>query len=150
MPLNIIPDQNIIHIVSVNPLIPVESLFTLYREIALPIPIKGTNQSSQVAIEGTHFAASRNGNSYVIIGQDELDKCAHTDTTYCSLNKAAMNLTRMPSSLSSLCLRDESNIIDHCPVKVSDSHKFPIFQHLVYGKWIIATKRKIIIHPSTF
>ena len=147
LPLNIIPDQNKIHIVSVIPLMPVESLFTLYRVIALPVPIEGTNQSSQVAIEGTHFAVSRNGNSYVIIDQDELDKCAHTDTTYCPLNKAAMNLARMPSCLSSLYLRDESNIIDNCPVKISDSHKFPIFQHLVEGKWIIATKHKIIIHP---
>ena len=109
LPIIVIPDQNKIHLVSVIPLIPIESLFTLYRVIALHIPFNH-DQASQIVVEGTHFAFSKQGNSYVIIDDDELGKCSHTDTTYCPLNRAAMNFARMPSCLSSLYLGDKNDI----------------------------------------
>lgn len=147
LPLTIVPDENKIHLVTVIPLIPVESLFTLYNVIAMPIPIESSNKSSQIILESKHFAVSKNGNSYVILDNDDLAKCARTDTTYCPLNKASMNLARMPTCVSSLYLGDPIAIIKYCPVRITDMTIFPIFQHLIEGKWIISTNQKIIIRP---
>ena len=147
LPITVISDQNKIHLVTVIPLIPVESLFTLYKVVALPIPIAGTNRSTLIKIEGTHFAVSRQGNSYVILDDDELTVCSKTDATYCPLTHAAMNLARMPSCLGSLYLGEQHGITTNCPVTITDNQKFPIFRHLVKGKWMIASRDKITIHP---
>ena len=63
LPVTVIPDQNKIHVLTVVPLIHLESLFTLYRVVALPLPIINTIQSSEVILEGTHFAVSNQGNA---------------------------------------------------------------------------------------
>ena len=76
LPVTVIPDQNKIHVLTVVPLIPLESLFTLYRVVALPLPIINTIPSSEVILEGTHFAVSNQGNAYVILDEDELAKCS--------------------------------------------------------------------------
>ena len=146
LPVTVVPDQDRIHLISVIPLIPVESLYTLYRMVVLPIPIEQTEMASVIITEGTHFAISKQGNSYVILDDDELSKCQNLDTTYCPLNRASMNLARMPSCLGSLYLAEQDGITRNCPVKISNNVKFPIFRHLVQGKWMIASKSKIIIH----
>ena len=146
LPITIIPDQDKIHLVSVIPLIPIESLYTLFRVIALPVPIAHRNRSSQMTVEGTHFAVSRQGNSYVVLDEDELSKCSQTDTTYCPLNHAAMSLARMPSCLSSLYMEEKTNIIKNCPVKITNTNKFPMFQHLIKGTWMVATRDKLTVH----
>ena len=76
-----------------------ESLFTLYKVVVVPIPILGTNRNSEVIIEGTHFAVSDRGNNFVILDEDELSKCTNSDMSYCPLHRAEMNLARMPSCL---------------------------------------------------
>ena len=148
LPVTVIPDQNKIHVLTVVPLIPLESLFTLYRVVALPLPIINTIQSSEVILEGTHFAVSNQGNAYVILDEDELAKCSQSETTYCPLHRAAMNLARAPCCLGSLFLEDETSIQNNCPVKISDEQNFPRFRHLIHGKWMIATREKLVIHPK--
>ena len=95
LPVTVIPDNNKIHIITVIPLIPLESLFTLYRVVVVPIPILGTNRNSEVIIEGTHFAVSDRGNNFVILDEDELSKCTNSDMSYCPLHRAEMNLARI-------------------------------------------------------
>ena len=146
LPITVIPDQNRIHLISMIPLIPVESLFTLYRVIVLPIPIDNTDKASEITIEGTHFAVSKQGNDYIILDNDELATCQDMDTTYCPLNRATMNLARMPSCLGSLYLEEQDGIISNCPIKISNNVKFPIFRHLVQGKLMIASDSKLIVH----
>ena len=148
LPITVIPGQSKIHLVSVIPLIPVESLYTLYRVVVLPIPIASKQLASEVVVEGTHFAVSRQGNSYVVLDEDELLKCQTTDTTYCPLNRAAMNLARMPSCLGSLYLTDQDGITKNCPVKITNNYNFPIFRHLVKGKWMVATDKPVNIHQK--
>ena len=148
LPVTVIPDQNKIHVLTVVPLIPLESLFTLYRVVALPLPIINTIQSSEVILEGTHFAVSNQGNAYVILDEDELAKCSQSETTYCPLHRAAMNLARAPCCLGSLFLEDETSIRNNCPVKISDEQNFHRFRHLIHGKWMVATREKLVIHPE--
>ena len=118
LPVTVIPDNNKIHIITVIPLIPLESLFTLYKVVVVPIPILGTNRNSEVIIEGTHFAVSDRGNNFVILDEDELSKCTNSDMSYCPLHRAEMNLARMPSCLGSLFLSDETPIIVSPPVQI--------------------------------
>ena len=146
LPITVISDQNKIYLVTVIPLISVEWLFTLYKVIALIIPIVRTNQSTLIKIEGTHFAISRQGSSYVILDDDELTVCSKTDATYCPLTHVDMNLAWMPSCLGSLHLGEQHRITTICPVTITDYQKFPIFRHLVKGKWMVASCDKITIH----
>lgn len=148
LPLTVIPDSDRIHLISVIPLIPIESLFTLYRVAVLPIPVLNTNHSTKMTVEGTHFAVSRHGNSYVILDEDELNICMKADMTYCPLNRAAMDLVRMPSCLGSLYLGEQKSIQQNCPIKVLDTVQFPVFRHLIHGKWMIATRTSLAIHAS--
>ena len=147
LPVTIIPDSSRIHIITVIPLIPVESLFTLYRVVSLPLPVPNSNQSSELILEGTHFAVSNRGTTYVILDEDELMKCSKSDMSYCPLHRAAMNIARMPSCLSNLYAKDYMKIKRDCPVKVSDSKQFPMFRHLTKGKWMVATRERMTIHP---
>ena len=146
LPVTVIPDNNKIHIITVIPLIPLESLFTLYKVVVVPIPILGTNRNSEVIIEGTHFAVSDRGNNFVILDEDELSKCTNSDMSYCPLHRAEMNLARMPSCLGSLFLSDEAGIKINCPVRVTDNIQFPIIRHLTKGEWIITTRDEMVIH----
>ena len=146
LPVTVVPDDDKMHFVSIIPLIPLESLYTLYRVIVLPIPIPDTNRNSQIIVEGTHFAVSKKGDTFVILDEDELTKCAANEMTYCALHRAAMKLSKVQSCLASLYLNNENGIQNNCPVKVSDNHQFPVFQHLVEGKWMIATREDILLH----
>ena len=101
LPVTVLLDHNKIHVLTVIPLIPLESLFTLYRVVAVPLPILNTIQSSEITLDGTHFAVSGRGNAYVILDEDEMAKCTKSEMTYCPLHRAAMNLARAPSCLAS-------------------------------------------------
>ena len=148
LPVTVLPDHNKIHVLTVIPLIPLESLFTLYRVVAVPLPILSTIQSSEITLDGTHFAVSDRGNAYVILDEDEMAKCTKSEMTYCPLHRAAMNLARAPSCLASLFLEDEIGIQRNCPVKITDDQTFPRFRHLIHGKWMVATREPLVIHPK--
>ena len=148
LPVTVLPDQNKIHVLTVIPLIPLESLFTLYKIVALPLPVIDTIQSSEISLDGTHFAVSDRGNAYVILDEDEIAKCTKSEMTYCPLHRAAMNLDRAPSCLGSLFLEDETGIQNNCPVKILDDQTFPRFRHLIHGKWMVATREPLVIHPK--
>ena len=148
LPVTVLPDHNKIHVLTVIPLIPLESLFTLYRVVAVPLPILSTIQSSEITLDGTHFAVSDRGNAYVILDEDEMAKCTKSEITYCPLHRAAMNLARAPSCLASLFLEDEIGIQKNCPVKITDDQTFPRFRHLIHGKWMVATREPLVIHPK--
>ena len=148
LPVTVLPDHNKIHVLTVIPLIPLESLFTLYRVVAVPLPILNTIQSSEITLDGTHFAVSDRGNAYVILDEDEMAKCTKSEMTYCPLQRAAMNLARAPSCLASLFLEDEIGIQRNCPVKITDDQTFPRFRHLIHGKWMVATREPLVIHPK--
>ena len=147
LPVVIIPDRATVHIVTVIPLIPRDSLFTLYRVVVLPLPVPDSEQSSEVIIEGTHFAVSNMGNSFVILDKDELAKCTKNELAYCPLHKASMNLARSPCCLGSLFLGNEPEVKRNCPIKVTDIRKFPMFVHLTKGKWMVATRDEVSVHP---
>ena len=148
LPVTVLPDHNKIHVLTVIPLIPLESLFTLYRVVAEPLPILNTIQSSEITLDGTHFAVSDRGNAYVILDEDEMAKCTKSEMTYCPLHRAAMNLARAPSCLASLFLEDGIGIQRNCPVKITDDQTFPRFRHLIHGKWMVATREPLVIHPK--
>ena len=147
LPVTVIPDNNKLHIVTVIPLIPTDSLFNLYRVVVLPLPIADSNKNSKIIIEGTHFAVSYKGTAYVILDEDELALCSDTDTTYCPLHRAAMSIERMPSCLSSLFEENAVGVKNNCPVRVTDTEKYPIFRHLSRGQWMVTTRQPLTIHP---
>ena len=53
LPVKMTPDRATVHIVTVIPLIPRDTLFTLYRVVVLPLPVPDSEQSSEVIVEGT-------------------------------------------------------------------------------------------------
>ena len=68
LPVTVIPDQNKIHVLTVVPLITLESLFTLYRVVALPLPIINTIQSSEVYFRRKSFCCIKPGKPLCNIG----------------------------------------------------------------------------------
>lgn len=147
LPVITVPDHDQIHIITSIPLIPSDSLFTLYKVVVLPLPVLNTNDNSQIQIEGTHFAISSRGNTFIILDNDEIRLCSNSELTFCPLHRAAMNLARTPSCIGSLFQLDQEGIKKQCTIRVTSTQKFPIFRHLLHGKWMVATRKMLVIHP---
>ena len=53
----------------------------------------------------------------------------------------------MPSCLSSLFEENAIGVKNNCPVRVTDTEKYPIFRHLSRGQWMVTTRQPLTIHP---
>ena len=82
----ILCDQDRLHLVTVLPLIPTNSLFTLYKIVNIPIPVLSSNLSRKMILESDHFALAQNGDQFLMLKPDEIFKCSREDTRFVQLN----------------------------------------------------------------
>lgn len=143
--VNVLTDRNRVHVVTAIPLIHTDSMYTLYRVIASPIPVPSSNQSTELMIEGTHFAVSASQEYYAILDEDELAKCTDIGLGFCPFHRAAMSLTLTTSCVASLYNEIPALISKTCKIKVTDHQTYPLVTHLTKGKWMITTNKQMIM-----
>ena len=142
----VLADSGQIHILSVIPLLQTDSLYTVYRISALPVPIKNEeNKASKLKLESSYLAVSAATLSYVIWSLDDIVHCSNIDKGYCPLNEPYRVLARNPSCVSALFLKNPEQIHEFCEIEIINDQQYPVLDHLIEGTWAVSTNRAFYV-----
>jgi len=140
-------DGDKIYVIVSIPLLDQKGKYRLYKIYNLPIPMIPSKKDrfpimvARYQLESKAIAVSLDQSHYVILTDDEIQKCANPSVNFCQLMRASY-----PMASSNLCVTSlfwKNRVKQNCPVIVQTNVIFPLAEYIENGHWIIATDKKI-------
>ncbi|CAC5412413.1 unnamed protein product [Mytilus coruscus] len=130
-------NDKILAIISL-PLLDSNNRFEVYKAYNLPMPMKNnsTKLLTMVAkfdINVEYFAVNAERSKYVLLNNDEINKCTDRFTKFCKIASPVYPITLSKNCAISLFMKKENDIDKFCKVLVEPSSIFPMANYISSG-----------------
>ena len=144
-PTTVLADINKLHVLLFISLIHTNAILTIYEVITIPVPITNTSRASEIEVESNFIAISADSEFYSILSGKEAIQCPHFEIGYCAVRNAPVNITGIPSCLSSIFVGNQELITKYCKINIINNPILPQLKHLDEGHWLFATNESLDI-----
>ncbi|CAC5398014.1 unnamed protein product [Mytilus coruscus] len=140
-------DDKILAIISL-PLLDSNNRFEVYKAYNLPMPMKNnsTKLLTMVAkfdINVEYFAVNAERSKYVLLKNDEINKCTDRFTKFCKIVSPVYPINLSKNCVISLFMKKEIDIDKFCKVLVEPSSILPMASYISSGSWLVTTNRPL-------
>ncbi|CAG2230956.1 unnamed protein product [Mytilus edulis] len=140
-------DDKILAIISL-PLLDSNNRFEVYKAYNLPMPMKNnsTKLLTMVAkfdINVEYFAVNAERSKYVLLNNDEINKCTDRFTKFCKIVSPVYPINLSKNCAISLFMKKENDIDKFCKVLVEPSSILPMANYISSGSWLVTTNRPL-------
>ncbi|CAC5412556.1 unnamed protein product [Mytilus coruscus] len=130
-------DDKILAIISL-PLLDSNNRFEVYKAYNLPMPMKNnsTKLLTMVAkfdINVEYFAVNAERSKYVLLNNDEINKCTNRFTKFCKIVSPVYPINLSKNCAISLFMKKENDIDKFCKVLVEPSSILPMANYISSG-----------------
>ncbi len=137
VPVNIASHDSTVYLSLAIPVAPAQSLFHIYRPVAVPMPSVVDNQVIEYNLEPGHLAVSQDRKSYMLLPDTAAQLCAVQGVQHCQFNLPKFDSQESPICLTAMFFRDQAQISHSCTIQRRVKPQVPVAEHLFDGTWLM-------------
>ena len=117
--------------------------FDVYKLISVPHLREDLGVSLRYKLRETGLAISKDKMTYQIMTAAEATLCGNAATKFCILSRAMYSVTRNPSCLTSLFMKDQDGINRLCEVTRNTGPEHVFAEYLFEGVWLVSSHHEL-------
>ena len=132
------------------PLLDLKGQFEIYNIFNLPLIMHNnwSNQDNtlvaQYKLETNGLAVSAEKTKYVILSDNEVQKCANPSVTFCGIKSAVYPINLSKLCVIALIMKSEPNVDMQCQTIIRLNSMLPLANYLSNRVWIITTQKYLM------
>ena len=108
----------------------------------------GSNQDNtlvaQYKLETNALAVNADKTKYVILSDNEVQKCANPSVTFCGIKSVVYTINLSKLCVTAMFMKNEHNVNMQCQTIVRPNYMLPLANYLSNGVWIITTQKDLM------